>query len=649
MYQDREGKALYASTAPKYINLVLTITDVYPSKVSIHGGTTVTVSGSGFSSFGLQNRVTFSNADLDRNISCVPLVLKNYECQLTKNDPGLECGPDFGFSHVTHYDQDIKVRGYSNWYDFSNASVIECELDVNKFNSSFDNGKPQAEEPSAYITAFDMTNWTVTVDVVSVSNMDPVTMAEEFALAMNSYECQKLGGCPLVNEAGVFIFSHFGDRYDFASGSTASLDNALTLTESKTPAVDYVSVNKGMAGQVIEIRGHGFKPDFSPTDDNYYKNRWGFFNQREEIEAFIGDRPCRTHFANDTFINCTIFYDKPGNIRDVRVLTYGKGWSSTTEQYEFALEITDISPNYGSMAGGTVVTMTGAGFIPYENIGGKISSTEYNVYFGYDDYIHKGVLKENGPSRTPEPWTNGWNRGYNCKVLEVFDDTITCEMPRMGPDGSEHYREQEGLGEPSIGKWKHVNKTQFMDFEIIWNYQYPFNAKCALPSGGNCTYTYAAYGTPLVSDVHVPQNITGGDEIILDLMAWDLANPGPVNGSVRDFNWFGAESFDGDYSYSYSDSDSDSDSYSYSYSYGTESSYSGGVHPSEVSVYVGDKVDEDLRCVDVQLLNLPTWKKAESKHDALDNIDVQQMGTLKCTLPFDAPVGKYKSVTVKVR
>ena len=640
LYQAREGKALYASAAPKFINLVLSIASVFPRKVSIHGGATVTITGSGFSSFGLQNRVTFSNTDLDKNITCSPIVLKNYECQLTSNDPGLECGPEFGFSQVSHYDQDIRKRGYSNWIDMSNASVIECELSLNKFNSSFDGDLPQASEPSTYLNTFDITNWTVTVDVVPAAQMDPVLMAEEFLIAMRSYECQKLARCPLYDEAGNYMFSRFGDWYDFSSGATESLANALTLTETQTPAVDYISVTKGMAGQVLDIRGSGFEPEFLPTDDNYYKNMWGFFDQRVVIEAFVGDRPCRKHFANDTFLNCTVFYDKPGQVKDVRIKSYGKGWSSTTEQYEFALDITDISPLSGSIGGGTIVTLTGDGFIPYQNVMGKVTSTEYNVYFGYDDFIHKGVLKERGTSRTPESWTNGWNRGYKCKVLEVFDESVTCEMPLMGPEGSEHYREEDGLGEPSVGKWKHANKTQFMDMEIIWNYQYPFNAKCALPSGENCTFSYTFDGTPVVSDDPVPSNITGGHTLQLDLMGWQLHNQ---NGTTRDFNWFGDE-IDDDYSYSYS----------YSYSYGTENDYRGGVHPSDVTVYLGDTTDEAVRCSNVELFNLPTWKKLGAiEHDLGSNhpeapLKVKHMGSLNCTIPLDAPVGKYQSVTVKV-
>ena len=181
--------------------------------------------------------------------------------------------------------------------------------------------------------------------------------------------------------------------------------------------------------------------DIPVTDDNWYKNQWGFFNQRETADVFVGERPCRIHKINDTFINCTVFYDKIGSVKDVRVLTYGKGWSHTSVQYEFTLEISSITPETGSIVGGTLVNMTGAGFLPYQNVGGKVSSTSYHIYFGYDDSYHKGLPTV---GKKPEAWTNGWNRGYKCKIETVANTWITCRMPMMGPDGSEHYREEEG-------------------------------------------------------------------------------------------------------------------------------------------------------------------------------------------------------------
>jgi len=203
----------------------------------------------------------------------------------------------------------------------------------------------------------DLTSWDVTVKVVSPKQMvDTEAMAEEFELAMRSFECTLLGNCGLFNENGHPLNYIFGDRYDFTKGFEATLAAAVTLSAAHTANIEAVNVNKGMAGQVIEITGTGFENDLEPTDKNWYKNMFGFFNRREKVQAYVGDRQCRTHFYNDTFLNCTVFYDRTGTTHDINLITYGKGWSNTSATYTFALDIYDISPKEGSISGGTVIT-----------------------------------------------------------------------------------------------------------------------------------------------------------------------------------------------------------------------------------------------------------------------------------------------------
>ena len=129
---------------------------------------------------------------------------------------------------------------------------------------------------------------------------------------MRSYECQLLGNCPLYNENMFPLYYNFGDRYDFENGFEAILENGLTTSSAHTASIDFVDTDKGMAGQVLTILGSGFLNNLPVTDTNYYKNMWGFFNQRPTMQTYIGDRPCRTDYFNDTFLNCTAFYDKSG-------------------------------------------------------------------------------------------------------------------------------------------------------------------------------------------------------------------------------------------------------------------------------------------------------------------------------------------------
>ena len=68
--------------------------------------------------------------------------------------------------------------------------------------------------------------------------------------------------------------------------------------------------------------------------------------------------------------------------------------------------------------------------------------------------------------KIPDAWTNGWNRGYPCKVKEVTNYQLICVTASMN-----EIPEFNGLGFPAEFVADHINKTQFLDFETIWNYQ----------------------------------------------------------------------------------------------------------------------------------------------------------------------------------
>ena len=130
--KDREGAAIVSEENEQDASLftvIMRIDTVSPTHISLHGGTSLTIAGAGFAKFGLMNQVTLRNGPRGLNVSCVPRVMKNYECWLTKNDPGLQCGEEFGFGEVAFFEEKISIRAYSNWIDFSGPQVIECDLD----------------------------------------------------------------------------------------------------------------------------------------------------------------------------------------------------------------------------------------------------------------------------------------------------------------------------------------------------------------------------------------------------------------------------------------------------------------------------------------------------------------------------------------
>ena len=242
-----------------------------------------------------------------------------------------------------------------------------------------------------------------------------------------------------------------------------------------------------------------------------------------------------------------LFFQKEDVTDPIEILTYGKGWAEIDYEVHFGLDIYDISPKMGSIVGGTEITISGSGFLPFEfeeEDKNWVIHSEYNIYFGYDPIFHLNV--PDSPKR-PDPWTSGWNRGYKCEVTEITNYQVKCVMPRVGPceervlggwapcaQGSEmsclcpkdESKLYSGIGYPAMFTNDHVGEIQLMDLEIIWNYQYPIIGRCAADEGNSsCTFEYSELATPQFSpfpETRV-QNMVGGGS--LRSSSWEYSPP----------------------------------------------------------------------------------------------------------------------------
>lgn len=128
-----------------------------------------------------------------------------------------------------------------------------------------------------------------------------------------------------------------------------SMLNAFWYDSGMTPLVSSLSSSEGSVsgGEELMIQGTGFGV------------------QQGTIK--IGPRPCIVTLYSDVFIKCTTPANAPG-IYDVLVCVNGKGCAvdaglrSRPPQFKYILEVIDISPRYGSIFGGTVLTIAGRGF-----------------------------------------------------------------------------------------------------------------------------------------------------------------------------------------------------------------------------------------------------------------------------------------------
>ena len=137
---------------------------------------------------------------------------------------------------------------------------------------------------------------------------------------------------------------------DVTVGSeVGTLLNGFAYDSSLTPVVSSLSISEGSVsgGEELVIQGNGFG------------------SSKTTIK--IGPYPCRVTLHYDVLIKCITPANSPG-IYAVLIYVDGKGYAvdarsgSRPPQFKYVLEVSDISPRYGSVFGGTVVTLTGCGF-----------------------------------------------------------------------------------------------------------------------------------------------------------------------------------------------------------------------------------------------------------------------------------------------
>jgi hypothetical protein len=94
----------------------------------------------------------------------------------------------------------------------------------------------------------------------------------------------------------------------------------------------------------------------------------GFTSVVSDIEVVIGNATCYVTSSNDTYIEC-VASDHTAGWYNVQVNIEGQGRAAVNESvcFRYRLTVEAISPSYGGIGGGKVVTITGNGFMQFEN------------------------------------------------------------------------------------------------------------------------------------------------------------------------------------------------------------------------------------------------------------------------------------------
>ena len=162
--------------------------------------------------------------------------------------------------------------------------------------------------------------------------------------------------CEIVNttmtEISCFTTSHDPSNASVnvtVGGEVGSMLNSFWYDSGKTPVVSSLSTSEGSVSGGEQLMIHGT----------------GFGSLQGTVK--IGPHLCKVTLYSDVLIKCTTPANAPG-IYDVLVCVDGIGCAVEAglrprpPQFKYILYVSGISPEYGSVLGGTVVTLVGRGF-----------------------------------------------------------------------------------------------------------------------------------------------------------------------------------------------------------------------------------------------------------------------------------------------
>ncbi|XP_031760464.1 fibrocystin-L [Xenopus tropicalis] len=133
------------------------------------------------------------------------------------------------------------------------------------------------------------------------------------------------------------------------NGFEATLPSSFSYNASFTPVITAISSNRSsvLGGAILTISGNSFG------------------SQSPNSAVLIGNVTCQTLQWNQSDITCTLPSNPPGNY-SVLVLVDNLGFASVSSPDQssitYVLEVNSLHPKFGSLYGGTHITVTGSGF-----------------------------------------------------------------------------------------------------------------------------------------------------------------------------------------------------------------------------------------------------------------------------------------------
>ena len=290
------------------------VTAISPNAGPIAGGTVVTITGTGFA------------------------------------DSIATTGVSFAGNNATSYtiNSDTSITATSPAHAAGVADVVVTNETGSSSTSSADHFSYEALPSVTGISpAAGTTNGGDVVTITGTGFVVGSTTVAFGAGAGTSVSCASTTSCSATSPAGS---AGVVDLTVTTAGGTSTISSADHFTYDATPSVTAVSPNAGpiAGGTVVTVSGTGFADSIATTG-----------------VTFAGNNATSYTINSDTSITATSPAHAAG-VADV-VVTNETGTSSTVSADHFTYDatpsVTAISPKAGPIAGATVVTVTGTGFM----------------------------------------------------------------------------------------------------------------------------------------------------------------------------------------------------------------------------------------------------------------------------------------------
>lgn len=516
---DELGNAVSTSQTESVVNFTikLIIDDFSPRNGSVLGGTILRVWGSGFSRFGPQNKITIGNVD------CVPRTLKNRACRVSEFDSGHKCARTvsswYGYTMVENAYATANSRAHAEWFDYSNTTYIECIIQDQPDAEPVPNGSSWPVKV-ALLSEADL------VDEDAIIQKYTYRRSLELDYATRNLDCFVLLGwriwnvgmkgknssytrdCVLMND-DYEVVGIFGEFF-YHHGSFVTSDANYSFALDATPIVELADT-MGMAGQEITIVGRNLAAAVDEWNHNWYMDEFGFYQQPTTPVVMIGTSPSVLTFANDTVIRVLPTYNVHEVLHKLRVWVLGRGRAKGNLTFAYVNYIYDVTPNVGSIEGGTLLTITGSGFATTHTFYADTNSESMGSSVA--NYIVKL------PSNT------------RCTIVSATDNRIGCVTDKL----------QDSMREGT---------TSQVEVEVSWNGE-PYYFRCAMdncsPPGclrqaTECNFAFSSGATPQLmlqnfSTHETKRYVAPGDTITFSIMPGSDAN-GTFNWSAIDESIF---------------------------------------------------------------------------------------------------------------